>query len=402
MNRTLQIFEYWIIPIFLIAFAMWFVWAWLKRSREPWMLIVRWVITAVVLGYVFLEANGLSKVQGRARAFMVIHAMLGGLVLAILWSRSIGESVGNLFGGLYDGGTAEIEAKPFYSIANAKRTLGKYQEALTEVRRQLAKFPNDFEGTMLLAELQAENLNDLQGAEVTIHRLCSQGELTPRNVAYALTRLADWHLSLHRDRDAAKVALEKIIELLPESEMSLQASQRIAHLADTERLLASQERQGVKVIKGVENLGLMQDSGALKPEEADPGKLAGVLVKHLEQHPLDTEARERLAGIYASHYQRLDLAEEQLEQLINQPNQTAKNVVRWLNSLADLQVQHGGEPEQVKRTLQRIIDLYPESSAAQKAERRMQVVKLEFKGKEKSQAVQLGSYEQDIGLKRRS
>jgi hypothetical protein len=255
---------------------------------------------------------------------------------------------------------------------------------------------------MLLAELQAENLNDLQGAEVTIHRLCREGELTPRNVAYALNRLADWYLSLHKDRDAAKATLEKIIKLLPETEMSLQASQRIAHLADTERLLAPQERQGVKVIKGVENLGLMQDSAALKPEDVDPGKLAGVLVKHLEQHPLDTEARERLAGIYASHFKRLDLAEEQLEQLINQPKQTPKNVVRWLNLLADLQVQHGGEPEQVKGTLQRIVDLYPESSAAQKAERRMQVVKLEFKGKEKSQAVQLGSYEQDIGLKRRS
>jgi tetratricopeptide (TPR) repeat protein len=402
MNRTLQIFEHWIIPIFLIAFLLWFVWAWLRRSREPWMLIVRWVVTAVVLIYVFVQANALSKVQGNARAFMVIYAMVGGLVLAILWARAIGDSVGNLFGGLYDGGNAEVEAKPFYSIANAKRTQGKYQEALTEVRRQLAKFPNDFEGTMLLAELQAENLNDLQGAEVTIDRLCREGELTPRNVAYALNRLADWYLSLHKDRDAAKATLEKIIELLPESEMSLQASQRIAHLADTERLLAPEQRHGVRVVKGVENLGLTQDSTALKAVEVDPGKLAGVLVKHLEQHPLDTEARERLAGIYASHFKRLDLAEEQLEQLINQPNQTSKNVVRWLNLLADLQVQHGGEPEQVKRTLQRIMDLYPESSAAQKAERRMQVVKLEFKGKEKSQAVQLGSYEQNIGLKRRS
>ncbi|WP_160164692.1 tetratricopeptide repeat protein [Pedosphaera parvula] len=366
------------------------------------MLITRWIITALVLVYVFVQGHKLSQVQGPARAFMVVYAAAGGLVLAILWARVIGESVGSIFGGLYDGGTAEVEPKPFYSIAQAKKTQGKYLESLAEVRRQLQKFPNDFEGMMLLSELQAENLDDLQGAEVTVQRVCSLGEQPPRNVAYALNRMADWHLNLHKNREAAKIALEKIIELLPETEMSLQASQRIAHLADTEMLLASQQRQGVRVIKGVENIGLLQDSTALKPAETDAGKLAAILVKHLEVHPLDTEARERLANIYASHYQRLDLAQEQLEQLINQPNQTPKNVVRWLNSLVDLQVQHGGELEQARQSLQRVMDIYPESPAAQKAERRMQMLKLEFKGKEKSQAVQLGSYEQDIGLKRRA
>jgi len=65
---------------------------------------------------------------------------------------------------------------------------------------------------------------------------------------------------------------------------------------------------------GVQNLGLLRDQDHLKPSESDPEQVAAECVKHLEQHPLDTEARERLAVIYADHYKRLDLATGELEQ----------------------------------------------------------------------------------------
>jgi ABC-type transporter Mla subunit MlaD len=139
----------------------------------------------------------------------------------------------------------------------------------------------------------------------------------------------------------------------------------------------------------------------LRPVETDPATVAAALVKHLEEHPLDSHERESLAVVYANHYQRLDLAADQLEQLIQQPNQPAKNVVHWLNLLADLQVQGGSSVEEVQRTLQRIIDQYPDLAAAGNAQRRLDVVKLELKAKQKSQAVKLGSYEQDLGLKKR-
>ena len=108
-------------------------------------------------------------------------------------------------------------------------------------------------------------------------------------------------------------------------------------------------------------------------------------VKHLEQHPLDTEAREKLAIIYADHYERLDLAADQLEQLIAHPYQPAKNVVHWLNLLADLQMRHSGNYETVRQTVQRIIELYPDTAAAQAARNRVDYLKLELKGKQKSQ-----------------
>lgn len=392
-----------ITPIILTLVMLWFLWVWLKRSRSPGMLMLRWGLTAAVMGYLFYHASRLAQSQGKEKAFIVIYAAFCGLIMAIIWVPSIVDAVGRMFGSLYDGGSVEIEPKPYYSIFQTKRTQGKYQEALAEVRKQLEKFPNDLEGMLWLAELQAEDLNDLPGADLTIHRLCQFEGRTPKNIAYSLNKLADWYLNLHKDRDSAQRILQEILDLLPETEMSLQASQRIAHLAGTEMLLAPEQRRGVRISKGAEYIGLMRDQEHLKPTEQNQGEIAAALVNHLELHPLDGDARERLAIIYANHFERLDLAKDQLDQLIEQPNQPGKNVVRWLNLLADLQVHGGCELGVVRATLQRILDLYPEAAAAKNAERRMEMLKLEVRGKEKSQAVKpLGSYEQYLGLKKRA
>jgi hypothetical protein len=54
----------------------------------------------------------------------------------------------------------------------------------------------------------------------------------------------------------------------------------------------------------------------------------------------------------------------------------------------------------VRATVQRIIDLYPKSAAADVAANRITLLKLELKAtKEAGPAVKLGTYEQDIGLK---
>jgi len=153
-------------------------------------------------------------------------------------------------------------------------------------------------------------------------------------------------------------------------------------------------------MEGVKNLGLLLHTDHLKPAETDPEQAAAECVKHLEQHPLDTEARERLAVIYVDHYRRLDLATGELEQLIEQPNQPGRRVVHWLNLLADLQIRSGADYDTVRQTLERIVDRDPNVAPAELARHRLALLKLEMKSKEKSQAVKLGSYEQNIGLKR--
>jgi Zn-dependent M32 family carboxypeptidase len=181
--------------------------------------------------------------------------------------------------------------------------------------------------------------------------------------------------------------------------MAALAAQRIGHLASAEFMLQSHDRKRIAVAPGVEDIGLLAAELQPKAPEMDLEKQAAEYVKHLEQHPLDTEAREKLAVLYADHYQRLDLAADQLEQLIAHPNQPARRVVHWLNLLADLQVRHSVDYETVRQTLERIIELYPDAAAAQTARNRLDHLKLEFKAREKGQTVRLGLYEQDIGLK---
>ena len=137
----------------------------------------------------------------------------------------------------------------------------------------------------------------------------------------------------------------------------------------------------------------------LKPVETAPGQVAAEYVKHLAEHPLDVEAREKLAVIYADHYHRLDLATDQLEQMIELPNQPSRLVVHWLNLLADLQIRCGADYETVRQTLQRIIDREPKLAAANIAHNRLALLKLEMKAKGENQSVRLGTYEQNLGLK---
>jgi tetratricopeptide (TPR) repeat protein len=403
MGHTAYIVRVILTWIVLVGVAIWLMVRVYKKSEEPAHLIIKWVLSAIVLGFMLRVVMPMVAQGGYGAAFGGIPlTAASGLVLAIIWRRSIAMMVANPIGSLYDGGSQQIEPKPLYSAAQTHRKRGRYPEAIAEIRAQLVKFPDDFDGQLMLAEIQAENMNDLPGAETTIQRLCNQPGHPPRSIAYALNSLADWHLKLTQDREAARQDLEKIIELLPESEMSALAAQRIAHLAQTEHLLAPHDRRKIAVTPGVEDIGLLMAERHPKAPEIDPVKQAADYVKHLEEHPLDTEAREKLAVIYADHFGRLEMAADQLEQLIAHPGQPAKRVVHWLNLLADLQVKHSANYETVRPTLQRIVDLFPNSAAATTAASRIAHLKLELKGKDKSQDVKLGSYEQDIGLKRGS
>ena len=128
-------------------------------------------------------------------------------------------------------------------------------------------------------------------------------------------------------------------------------------------LLAPHEGRKFIVAEGPQNLGLVRERGQHEPAEADPEQVAAECVKHLERHPQDTEAREKLAVIYADHYRRLDMATSELEQMIGQPNQPGRLVVHWLNVLADLQIRGGAGVEVVQQTLQRIVDRDPKAAA---------------------------------------
>ncbi len=400
-HRTYEIVRGTVLLAIALSAVGWFMFRCLKRSEDPARLLFKYILTGGVIAGMLIGAAPMVAKGGYVAAFVGIPlTAVCGLLLTFIWGRDLGSLISKPFTSLYDGGSEEPIPHPAYSIAQSKQKRGHYLEAIAEVRKQLDRFPTDVEGQMLVAQIQAEDLKDLPAAELTLERFCAQPGHAPQNIVFALYSLADWHLKITQDREAARRHLEKIIELFPGSEFALGAAHRIAHLGGSEMLLAPHERKKFEVTEGVQNLGLLHDYGHLKPAERDPEQVAAECVKHLEQHPLDTEAREKLAVIYADHYGRLDLAAGELEQMIAQPNQPGRLVVHWLNLLADLQIRGGAGFEVAQQTLQRIVDRAPEVAAAEIARHRLALLRLEIKAKEKSQAVKLGSYEQNIGLKR--
>ena len=399
-SQTVEIIRGTLLLVAALAALGFFMARSLRRTEDPARLVVKWVVTGLVAFFIAWKLLPLADNGGGDAWIAVVLGLVCGLILAATWRHSIGDFIAKPFEVLYNGGDVAPEPRPFYSVARTRQKQGKYLEAITEIRRQLDRFPTDLEGLMLLAQIQAEDLKDLPGAEITIERLCAQKH-APQNIAYALHSMADWHMKIGQDREAARRDLEKVTDLLPDTEFALGAAQRIAHLTSNEMLIAAHERKKYVVTEGPKNLGLTQSRSQPKPAETDLAQAAADYVKHLEQHPLDTDAREKLAILYVDHYQRLDLARDQLEQMINQPAQPARLIAHWLNLLADLEIRSGCDYDTVSQTVQRVVDLDPESPAANVARNRLAKVRLELKSNEQKQPVKLGTYEQNIGLKGR-
>jgi tetratricopeptide (TPR) repeat protein len=400
MARILQIVLDGFCLVLVVGSIGWIFFRALKHSDDVGRLVFKWILTALLMAMMFYMAVPMYKSGGLGGIMAIGLAGIWSLGMIILWRSSLIDLLANPIASLYDGGKTEIEPKPYYSIALTKRNKGKPLEAIVEIRRQLAKFPNDFEGVTMLANIQAEDLKDLPSAENTFNQFCDRPEAPPKQVAAALTQLADWHLKLAQDVESARAVLGKLAARYPDTAIATQAAQRLAHLGGTHNILmAAQDRQAVFVPEGVKNVGLLDSSRHLIPAEADPEQLAADYVKHLEIHPQDTEAREKLAVIYAQHYQRLDMAAQELMQLADLPGQPPKRVAHWLNLLADLQVHGGADYETARATLAQIVERFPGLPAADIAQLRLARLKLEIKGQEKTPGKKLGVYEQNIGLK---
>ncbi|HEU6448820.1 MAG TPA: tetratricopeptide repeat protein [Verrucomicrobiae bacterium] len=402
MNHILKIMADVISLAVVIVGGGWLVIRSLKGSEDVPKLIFKWIFTGILIGIVFWHIVPGFKAGGFNAIGALIEMLLIGIAMAITWRHAIIDLIANPFASLYDGGNEPPDPKPLYSIALTKRKLNKPLDAIVAVREQLAKFPNDYEGILLLAGIQAEDMKDLPSAEMTLNHFCDWKDAPPKQVSAALMQLADWHLKIAQDSHSAQATLERIVERFPDTEMALVAKQRIAHLGGTEKiLLSAYDRRAVAVPEGIQSAGLRDTiHDLIVPADANPAEQAQAYVKHLEQHPQDTEIREKLAVIYAEHYQRVDLAAIELEQLINEPNHPPKRVAHWLNLLADLQIHAGMDYDAVRPTLELIVQRFPDLPVANLAQSRLARLKLEIKGRQQqSSGVKLGVYEQNIGLK---
>ena len=365
---------------------LWTFYRWLSRTEDPRILIRNWIITLACAGILFVV---LRQQPTREALHVPVLILVLAIILSIVWTPNIGALFAKPLTSMFDGGDEEIEPAPLYSVATNKIRKGEFQAATFEIKEQLMKFPNDFKGEHLLAELQAQHLNDLPGAQVTIERLIAQPDHPPQEIAFALNELADWHLKYAQDIEAARVTLQKIIDRFPDTETAHHAKQRIAHLGTTQWLLGAHDRPRIAVPKGPERLGLMKDQSSLARRAEDPVAQAEAYVEHLSANPTDHEAREKLAWIYAEHFQRVDLAVEQMEHLVQDPHAPPRQRIHCLNIIADMQIKFGKNLQGARAALQRIIDLNPTGASAETARHRIDRLPLELKGTEERQTIKM-------------
>lgn len=379
--------------------TVWFIWRTIQKSEDPGRILFKWIATAVILG-LLIVAGSMMAGQGWAGAFIgPITAAAFGVVLGIIWAPHLGALIAKPLTSFYDGGDAEVELRPFYSIARAKQKRGHYADAIGEVHKQLERFPEDYEGWMLLAEIYGDNLKDHAQAQTCLAEILRHKGHAPKNVVFTLNRSADWHLAHAADREAARVALEEIVRRFPDSEFAHTASQRVAHLTTGQMLADQRARPTIHLVRRDEYIGLKGEVADPRAQPEEAGLAASRLLQHLQQFPDDVESREQLAAIYAHDYGRMDLASDQIEQLVAAPGVTPKDTAHWLNMLVDFHVRVDQDRAAADAALRRVVSLFPGSAVAGLAESRLAHLDGEFRRNNKSQVLKLGSYEENVGLK---
>lgn len=221
-----------------LAFGVWLFYRALQRSESPLKIISKLLFsTALMAVVVFIVHKTVGSLQGGSLlsnagpVMLAIGAIaVAGVLLSVFWTRDISDFLSSPLTDLFDGGKEPPEARPAYSTALSKRNRKRPLEAVVAIREQLARFPNDFTGVMLLATIQAEDLEDLPGAEITLTRFFDSPGVPQPQAVKALTQLAEWHINSGSDPDTILEIMEKLIARFPEAKISRRMAERLGRL----------------------------------------------------------------------------------------------------------------------------------------------------------------------------
>lgn len=365
MDVLLKLLE-WTFVLIGLAGIGWFVWWRLQHDEAgPWGFVIK-CATSAVLVYVFVRFGVRYFREGGLTAIVGLGAgMSCALALGVIWRDELIGVIGNVFGGIYEDKTP-LEPKPYYAQAEAKRMAGNFPGAIADVRAELEKFPDDFDGRMRLAALLAEHSEDLPGAIAVIEDTLRLKKITTSQIAYALNTAADWHLKFARDTESARLAVERITTMLAGTDAALHAQQRLANFMTPEMLTREDNRQPIAIPEYERKIGKRRKFvAAEKPDiNAEERRLRERLAKRAN----DWMAREELARLYVEQFEFFERGLQELEILITTPGQPKLEVVRWLHQKADWQVKLFNDVEAGRATLKRIQELFPNSAVAHRAE----------------------------------
>ncbi|MED5381086.1 MAG: tetratricopeptide repeat protein [Verrucomicrobiota bacterium] len=376
-------------------------------DNDPVKVIVKWAVTLAMVVFM-IYATIMANDRGSLLVVFIFVLLPGSVALGLWWTPAISEWAASPITNALTGDSRISYNKPEYGIANARRKRGQYLEAVEAVDVQLEKHPGNFDGLMLKATIQAENIGDLAAAAATVQEAIADEEQLSYRLPVALNKMADWQLAVAGDPDAARRTLRQIREAMPNSQAAQFAAQRLA-------TLDSSEESEAEVVDFNESYQKLVEESAAKDDFTSPLELPKAIesnrqqvgekaletcLRRVEMHPDSISNREELAALYLGHAKQPAKAIEQYERLLTLPGTTVHQKTAWLNKLADIQVKSGESYEAARATLERVIALDPKSAPAARAQQRISYLRIELRGaNRKSTKLQLGSYEEDLGLK---
>ena len=376
-------------------------------DNEPLKVIVKWVVTLAVVAFM-IHATVRANDRGALLIVFIFLLLPGSILLGLWWTPAISDWVASPITNALTGDSRESYNKPEYGIANARRKRGQYVEAIEAVDEQLIKHPGNFDGLMLKATIQAENLGDLPAATATIQETLSDPEQLNYRLPVALNKMAEWQLAIAGDPDAARRTLQQIQTALPNSQAAQLAAQRLASLD-------SSEESESDVVDFNESYQKLVEESAEKDDFTSPLELPKAIelnrqqvgeealqtcLRRVEMHPDSISNREELAALYLDHTKQPAMALRQYEHLLALSGTTIHQKTAWLNKLADIQVKSGESYETIRATLERVVALDPRAAPAARAQQRISYLHIELRSvNRKTKRLQLGSYDEDLGLK---
>lgn len=261
-----------------------------------------------------------------------------------------------------------------YDRAEANMKFGRFHAAELEVIQQLESRPEDYEGWMRLAELYARQHKDLEVADQTIHELCRQPNLTGFQIALALNRLADWHLEIDANPSAARRALHEIVRLLPASPSARMAARRLESLPATREELERQKHRTIR-LPGNPETGPPAPPPPPKPSPASHRLTQ--LQHRLEAEPSNHALHLEYARTLACEENRVDLAEAEIQRMIESPDIPAEHIAALLHQLAGWQAHLDHNLSAARQSLRKIIERFPQSTHAFAAQQRLNLIEYE-------------------------
>ena len=137
---------------------------------------------------------------------------------------------------------------------------GNYEEAIAEFQKKAEKDPEDRFPVTEIAKVHLEHLNDPQAALDVLHGALDRG-WQPDDAAFILFKIADIQADHVADFDSARETLKAVVEQLPDSRHSANATHKLRELDQKEATAKEKIARGESPI-------VDQEEEQLDPKEA--------------------------------------------------------------------------------------------------------------------------------------